>query len=134
MDEKLFHARQLCLEQARSFIEAGGGLGEGGWHHIVYHLSLLALEEVGKASMLSARMISHPGLDSSWIERSLDNHRRKLQWAVWSPVTRIDPSDFEAAREFAERAHALRLASLYVDAKAELTDLPPGEQVSSRDA
>ncbi len=101
---------------------------------MVYHLSLLALEEVGKASMLGARMINHNSLDGSWLDRSLDNHRRKLQWAVWSPIVRIDPTDFEAARQFAERAHAMRLASLYVDPKAELTDLPTIDVVQPGDA
>jgi len=133
MDRKLLHARQLCLDQAQGFIEAAGRLGAD-WPHIVYHLSLLALEEVGKASMLGARMVNPAGLDGSWIERSLDSHRRKLQWAVWSPMARIDPADFEAARQFAERAHAMRLASLYVDAKADLTDPPPSEQVRREDA
>jgi AbiV family abortive infection protein len=133
MDNKLLHARQLCLDQAEGFIEAARRLGAD-WPHIVYHLSLLALEEVGKASMLGARMVNHSNLDGSWIERSFDSHRRKLQWAVWSPMVRIDPADFEAARQFAERAHAMRLASLYVDAKADLTDLPPSEQVRREDA
>ena len=49
-------------------------------------------------------------------------------------MVRIDPADFEAARQFAERAHAMRLASLYVDANADLTDLPPSEQVRREDA
>jgi AbiV family abortive infection protein len=134
MDENLLHARRLCLDQAQGFIEAAECLGDVGWPHIVYHLSLLALEEVGKASMLGARMINHANLDGSWIGRSLDSHRRKLQWAVWSPMVRIDPADFEAARRFAERAHAMRLASLYVDAKADLTDLPPSGHVRPEDA
>ncbi|MGO1076356.1 AbiV family abortive infection protein [Inquilinus sp. CA228] len=134
MDQKLLHARQLCLDQAQGFIDATEQLGTEGWPHIRYHLSLLALEEVGKASMLGALMINHANLDGSWVERSLDSHRRKLQWAVWSPMIRIDPADFEAARQFAERAHTMRLASLYVDAKADLTDLPPSEQVQPVDA
>lgn len=133
MDTKLFHARQLCFDQAQGFIEAAFRLGAD-WPHIVYHLSLLALEEIGKGSMLGARMINHTTLDGSWIGHSLDSHRRKLQWAVWSPLKRIDPADFEAARQFAERAHAMRLASLYVDAKADLTDLPPSGQVTREDA
>jgi AbiV family abortive infection protein len=134
MDEKLLHARQLCLNQADGFIRAAELLDSAGFPHIVYHLSLLALEEVGKASILAARMIKHADLDGGWIERSLDNHRRKLLWAVWTPMLRIDPAGFEEARQFAERAHAMRLASLYVDAKADLTDLPPSEQVRSEDA
>jgi hypothetical protein len=40
-------------------------------------------------------------------------------------MVRIHPADFEAARQFAERAHAMRLASLYVNAKADLSDFPP---------
>ena len=135
MDEKLQRARTLCLDQAESFIAAADRLGGGAkWRHIVYHLSLLALEEVGKASMLSARTIGHDSLDGTWIERSFDNHKRKLQWAIWSPMVRIDPTDFEAARQFADRAHALRLASLYVDPTAELTDPPPYDLVQSADA
>jgi AbiV family abortive infection protein len=133
MDSKLLPARELCLDQAQGFTEAAGRLGAD-WPHIVYHLSLLALEEVGKASMLGTRMINHVNLDGGWVERSLDSHRRKLQWAVWSPMVRIDPADFEAARQFAERAHALRLASLYVDANADLTDAPPRERVQWEDA
>lgn len=134
MDEKLLRARQLCLDQALGFIEATDHLRDKGAAHIIYHLGLLALEEIGKASMLTAQMVNYPGLDGSWIERSLDSHRRKLQWAVWSPMSRIDPADFVAARQFAERAHAMRLASLYVDSKADRTDLPPSEQVNSADA
>ncbi len=135
MDEKLQRARAFCLDQAESFIAAADRLGGGTeWPHIVYHLSLLALEEVGKASMLGARMIGHDSLDGTWVERSLDNHKRKLQWAVWAPLVRIDPADFEAARQFAERAHAMRLASLYVDPNAELTDLPPSDVVQPDDA
>jgi AbiV family abortive infection protein len=135
MDEKLHRARVLCLDQAESFIAAADRLGGGSdWPHIVYHLSLLALEEVGKASMLGARMVGHKSLDGTWIERSLDNHKRKLQWAVWSPLVRIDPADFEAAKQFAVRAHAMRLASLYVDPNAELTDLPPSDLVQPEDA
>lgn len=133
MVEKLLHARQLCFEQAQGFIDAAERLGAG-WPHIAYHLSLLALEEVGKASMLGALMLSHSTLDRSWIEDSLSSHPRKLQWAVWSPMVRIDPADFEAARLFAERAHAMRLASLYVNAKADLTDPPPTEHVRPEDA
>jgi AbiV family abortive infection protein len=135
MDERLQRARVLCLDQAEGFIAAADRLGGGAdWPHIVYHLSLLALEEVGKASMLGALAICHNSLDETWIERSLENHKRKLQWAVWSPLVRIDPADFEAARQFAVRAHAMRLASLYVDPNAELTDLPPSDVVQSGDA
>jgi AbiV family abortive infection protein len=134
MDEKILRARLLCLEQAQGFIDAAERLDEKVSPHVVYHLSLLALEEVGKASMLSTQILKHPTLDGSWIERGLSNHVRKLHWAVWSPMARIDPSEFEAARQFAERSHAMRLASLYVDPDADLTALPPIELIRPEDA
>jgi hypothetical protein len=82
MDEKLLDARQLCLDQGQSAIDAAERLSGGGWPHIVFHLSLLALEEVGNARMLGARMIDQASPDGSWIVRSLDSHRRKLQCVV----------------------------------------------------
>ena len=101
MDEKLQRARGLCLDQAESFIAAADRLGGGAdWPHIVYHLSLLALEEVGKASMLAhgrSATTASTGPGSSAPSTTI---KRKLQWAVWSPLVRIDPADFEAARQF----------------------------------
>ena len=47
MDSKLLRARELCFDQAQGFIEAAGRLGAD-WPHIVYHLSLLALEELAR--------------------------------------------------------------------------------------
>lgn len=134
MNERLERTRQLCFEQAEGFINAAKLLEPHNTPHIVYHLSLLALEEVGKAIILASKTATHPNLDEDWVDRFLSDHRRKLQWAVWSPLIRIDPADFQAAWQFADRAHSLRLASLYVDANADLTDLPPSGQVTKADA
>ncbi len=133
-NNKTLHARGLCLKQAQTFIDSARHLDAQRWPHVVFHLSLLALEEVGKASMLSAKAVTHSNLDGTWIDRSLESHRRKLQWAIWSPMTRMDPNDFEAAREYAERAHSIRLSSLYVEANANLDDLSPSEQVLPSEA
>ena len=135
MTDKLQNARQLCLSQAQGFIDAAECLIDENCRHVVYHLSLLALEEVGKASLISVQIVGAARGDDSVFERWLDSHTRKLQWAIWTPmVDRIDPKDFEDARTFAESAHAKRLASLYVDSKAAIADLPPPEQVSKDDA
>ena len=133
MDNNLLHVRQLCLDQAKGLLGAARAVIVN-WPHVGYHLALLGLEEVGKASMLGVRAIQHESMDGSWIERGLDSHQRKLQWAVWSPFNRIDPADFESARLFAARAHALRLASLYVDPDGQVEAPPPHEQVTSADA
>jgi AbiV family abortive infection protein len=135
MSDGAIHLSALCLDQAKTFIAAADKLhGDGACAHIVHHLALLALEELGKANMVAAHMVVGDRRDSSWIEKSFDNHRRKLQWALWSPVNRIDPKDFAKAGEFAERAHSLRLASLYVDACATQDDLPPNQLITQERA
>lgn len=134
MNENLVRNRKLCLEQARGFLSAVDRIGFRDLPHIAYHLSLLALEEVGKASMIAGQLATGRSEEWPWMEKALESHRRKLQWAIWSPIDRIDPKDFEAARLFAERAHSMRLASLYVNARAEMADLPASEVVSWEDA
>lgn len=134
MYENLIRNRTLCLDHAQGFLDAAERVGPCDFPHIVYHLGLLALEEVGKASMIGCQLATGETVENGWIDKALESHRRKLQWAIWTPIGRIDPKDFEAAREFSERAHAMRLASLYVDARAELTDLPPTDVVRCEDA
>lgn len=134
MAEHMIRNRMLCLDQAESFLKAAERIGAQDFPHIVYHLGLLALEEVGKANMIACKLATGGIIDNSWMDRGFESHRRKLQWAIWSPIDRIDPQDFESAREFAERAHAQRLASLYIDARAELTDLPANDVARPEDA
>src|SRR5258706_1443773 len=133
MNESLLRGRERCLDQAQSFVDAATQLDSTRWPHIVYHLSLLALEEIGKASMLNARMVKHSSLDPAFLDSWFNDHRRKLQWAIWSPMSRLSPQDFVAARQFAADAHAMRLASLYVDVE-NLTDISEGERAQPDDA
>ena len=129
MNEKLVHSRKLCLDQAQIFNNATDCLDPQTFPHIVYHLSLLALEEIGKAGLLSTQSLQHEAIEAEKIDKWLDSHQKKLLWALWSPADRIDPKDFENARRFANESHDLRLASLYVDSKAEVTAPPPFERV-----
>ena len=69
MDDKLVNNRKLCLDQAQEFIEATERLDENKFPHIIYHLSLLALEEVGKASILAAQSVRHASLDASRLDK-----------------------------------------------------------------
>ncbi len=135
MDEGLIHGRQLCLAHAAELIAAAAKLLEdNAYPHLSYHLSLLALEEIGKGTMIAAKAVVGNDRDNGLMDKWLSSHKRKLQWAVWSPMRQIDPADFEEARKFAESVHARRLASLYVDPNADMTDLPPRENVTVEDA
>lgn len=129
------HARSLCFTHAQDLIDAASRLLKDKTHpHIAHHLALLALEEVGKAAIIGARFASSDRPGAEAMEKWLGSHQRKIQWAVWSPMRRIDPADFEEARKFAENAHRRRLQSLYVDPSAELADLSPREHVTEAQA
>lgn len=125
--------RQLCLDHARDLIASAELLlpAEGGFPNIAYHLAILAMEEIGKAGMLSARAVVKGALDPAWMDKRLDNHVWKLMWGVWSPSLsgKIDPKAFEEARQFAESTHARRMAGLYVDYSEGSVSTPPREAV-----
>lgn len=124
---------RLCLAQAHEFIKAAEQLAATeSFPHIVHHLSLLALEEIGKGNMVGASAISNQ--DSPWAEKALESHIRKLQWALWTPMTRIDPKDFADAKVLARDMHELRLSSLYVDPNSDLTELPPNKKITAERA
>jgi AbiV family abortive infection protein len=122
-------ARGLCLSHAANLIAAAERvLKDNGFPNIAYHLALLALEEIGKASMISSRAALGNARDADWMDKRFEDHVWKIQWAVWSPALngRIDPADFEEARRFAQSMHARRLRGLYVDPNsgADIMDAP----------
>jgi AbiV family abortive infection protein len=128
-DEVYWRQRDLCFDHARDLIASAEVLlpENGGYPNIAYHLAILALEEVGKAGMLAACAVTKDGLDTTWMDKRLDNHIWKLMWGVWSPTLsgKIDPKDFEEARRFADSTHARRMAGLYVDYGEDAILAPP---------
>lgn len=126
--------RRLCLDHAGDLVAgAQRVLGSDNAHpNIAYHLAILAMEEIGKAGMLASLGVIGATLDKKTLEKRLGDHVFKLMWAVWSPSMsdgKIDPKDFEDARQFAESTHARRIAGLYVDYTDDNTSAPPREAV-----
>jgi AbiV family abortive infection protein len=125
--------RTACHAHASDLIEAAVKLLEHpAKPNLAYHLALLALEEIGKAGLIVGQAAIGSRRDSSRFEKSLSSHSRKLQWAIWSPLTKIDPKQFSQARELAQRMHARRLAGLYVEPLAEFS--LPQDAVSLEEA
>jgi len=123
--------RRLCLDHARDLIASARRVlaNDSAYPNIAYHLAILAMEEIGKAGMLCARGVTRGAWDANPIDRRLNDHVWKLMWAVWSPSLsggKIDPKDFEEARQFAESTHERRIAGLYVDFEDSAT--PPPRQ------
>ena len=105
----------LNAEQHLTAAKALQGLGDD-LRHIAYHNAVICLEEVGKALIL--RLTCTAGDYGSTLRNYLDDHVKKLFWALWSPT--LGHSDrpveeFFAIQEGARRIHEKRLATLYVD-------------------
>lgn len=130
--------RQLCLEHAADLVASAERLLPGnGFPNIAYHLAILALEEIGKAGMISSRAVVGTARDTDWMNKRFDDHVWKIQWAVWTPslAGRIDPKQFEEARQFAQSIHARRVKGLYVDPDADDASMtPPRAAVSAAQA
>lgn len=108
--------RAACHKHASDLISAAERLlNEPAKPNLSYHFALLALEEIGKSGLIIGQAAMGSIRDSDWIDRAVSSHSRKLLWALWSPIQKIDPIRFKKARAYAERLHAQRLAGLYVD-------------------
>jgi AbiV family abortive infection protein len=119
--------RQACLLNAARLLNAAKKICDPESRHVSYHLAALALEEIGKASMVVLSSLSvSPGVDEEgedelekrpveWAE----DHERKLFWALFLPTFRptLTASDFRQLRELARNIHETRLSTLYVDPK-----------------
>jgi AbiV family abortive infection protein len=118
--EEITPALQACLDNAGKLIEAARASAKPGSYHIAYHLAALALEEIGKSSMLFLSAIS-PGRTEEGKQlgpiKWIDDHERKLFWAIWLP-RRENLRDWKTVPEsmdIARTIHENRLQTLYVD-------------------
>jgi AbiV family abortive infection protein len=130
-------AIDACFSHARDLLRAGRRvLGEEKLPGISFHLATLALEEIGKASLIGSRDVARAyDSDTTFIDNRLGDHIFKLFWALWTPsFGRKAPSreEFEQLRGLARQIHDDRLAALYVS--AEDTDAPPIQQVGEERA
>ena len=127
--ERLLKLRAICCEHAYDLIDAAERTlsGERPIPNIAFHLTLLALEEIGKAALISAREVSVGKRDVRWIDKRMEDHAHKLLWGLWSPAMRaskeIDPEKFRQLQEFSEKAHQQRLAALYVEVSGDDQEL-----------
>lgn len=111
--------REACLANAEELVNSAKALKGKSTAHIRYHLAVLAMEEVGKAVLLSIEF-GKLTLDEGYLEPNLtiDDHVKKLFWAIFTPFLeqkRLTKADFESYRGFAKDLHGRRLESLYTD-------------------
>jgi AbiV family abortive infection protein len=119
--EEFKPAIKACLQNAEKLIAAAKASAVPGSYHIAFHLATMALEEIGKSSMIfldalePTSAIAHEETKTplKWI----DDHERKLFWAIWLPGRESlrDWRTIPAALDFARGIHKDRLDTLYVD-------------------
>lgn len=124
--------RHACLENAADQIKAGRNLQVmGKVPHLVYHMAVLALEEIGKSYLHGINKLAK-ARDPNEDEVALDDHTKKLFWAFWGAAMasgKISPQDMERLRGYASHLHKTRLDTLYVS-----DEIIPRDKVTDEDA
>lgn len=111
--------RDICLKNAEDLLVSAKLLINRNLQHIQYHLSALALEEIGKAELLEMSLVADINQRDATYEKSgMEDHVRKLYWAFWGPSFGkkiITKKEIEELQGLANSVHLTRLSTLYVN-------------------
>jgi AbiV family abortive infection protein len=108
-----------CIKNAADLLAAaelchGNDMPAG----VVYHLAILALEEIGKSEIVRVIHVAEEhDKDPSSYEKHTTDHVKKLFWAIWGPGWSSEgyaPGHFTEMRGLAAQLHAKRMKALYV--------------------
>jgi AbiV family abortive infection protein len=108
--------RRLCLQNATSNLKGAARHQGQGENHLILHLCLLALEEVGKVFLGWVQLKNRETGEPVTGMLDMEDHVRKLFWAIWGPSFAQELLTAEQWREnegMATKMHQLRLFSLY---------------------
>lgn len=117
--EELEKVCSACLRNAADLLKSARVLLDQDVDHICYHLATLALEEIGKTTLLRTKFskdsIQQP---EAFSISTIDDHIKKLFWALWTPFfgkLKITSELMNEYKGMARMIHERRLRSLYVD-------------------
>jgi AbiV family abortive infection protein len=107
---------EACKSHARDLHRGAQILRDQNLPNVAYHLATLALEEIGKAQLIGMRAMSRKEDGSGWFEKQLDDHIKKLFWALWGRMfsRRPNRNEIDSLRNLATTIHENRLRGLYV--------------------
>jgi AbiV family abortive infection protein len=111
---------EACRNHAQDLYGAAALLKEQGLPNVAYHLATLALEELGKAQLIGMRSMSKRDDADAWYDKQLEDHVKKLFWALWGRLfgRRPDRKEIDSLRGLATIIHGNRLRGLYVSTDA----------------
>ncbi len=110
--------RQFCHQNAEDALKAAELLLGKGVNHIVFHLTVLTLEEIGKIFILWHNLNSEETWEKDKYTIPMDDHIKKLFWAIWGPSLgkeKLSRESIEESRGMAAQLHNQRLDTLYTD-------------------
>lgn len=122
MDDKELTGKTIaaCFANARDLLRAAKRLlDQEPQPNIAFHLSVLALEEVGKAALIGMRHFAAlQDKELAFFDNRLDDHVFKLFWALWTPgfaKGQVSKDEWESLRNVASGMHESRKSAMYVD-------------------
>lgn len=124
---KYNHFRSLCLQNAEQALNSAETLFRTGANHIVFHLIVLSLEEMGKIFVGWMNLSAKDEWGKETFNYRIDDHVKKLFWVIWWPTLlkeKISNQQIDEIRNVASLIHNKRLESLYTH----FEDVTPGSQ------
>jgi AbiV family abortive infection protein len=117
--EHLQAVRSACIKNAEEFVNAAKILLDSQHYYICYHLAALALEEIGKLSLIQIKYNWDLHRDSDELfDPDIEDHAKKLFWANWGMLLtkqKITKEQIDSSRGLAKLIHENRLRYLYID-------------------
>ena len=116
--EKNNELRNACLNNVKELLRAADLLLENKIDHIAFHLSALALEEIGKIGLSGFRLMSEDWGEEKEMNFDFEDHEKKLFWAIWGRSfgrEKITQSQIEQQQHLAKNIHERRKFYLYID-------------------
>jgi AbiV family abortive infection protein len=129
--------RRGTLAHAADLLQAAELVMKGKQDHIAYHLAVIAMEEIGKATLVAfdtESTMSNRDVQISF--RQYDDHEKKLFWALFVPLmihTVGDPKGIDALRDAATALHGKRLDSMYVSVSGQSVGQLPRDAVTEEE-
>jgi AbiV family abortive infection protein len=120
LPDNIINSRSACLSHAEDLIRSAKRiLADEKLPNISYHLGVLALEEIGKSTLIVMGHFANQSDDTGWNPQNFyDDHVKKLFWATWDPSfgrEKITKDQIESFQGLSRKIHDTRLQGLYVD-------------------
>ncbi len=126
---KLKESMDACIKHAGDLIKSARAVQAVGNPHIAFHLSILALEELGRRELFGIGKIAEQRDVTSrvWLEKQTQNHVKKLFWCFFGAhffEKSLTKEALDSITGFATQLHQKRMEGLYVGQSGGAVSIP----------